>query len=93
MKREVEAMTNEELRIKAAELIWHDELSDITEETMENILANPVYAGIGPYPAIVDEETWVAAVVQFISEVGAEKYVRLLLSALRSSFAEEPGNE
>ena len=58
-----------------------------TEEQLERILANPIYAGVGPYPPLIDEETWIASGIQLISEIGADKYLRVLLDVLRESWA------
>jgi hypothetical protein len=56
-----------------------------TEEVLE-ILANPVYAGCGPFPAIIDDATWIAAASQVVSEIGLDAFLRALLQALRKTF-------
>ena len=47
------------------------------------IWANPAYAGYGPFPAIVDDDTWVAAAVNGCSKVGAEKFLSVLQQNLQ----------
>ena len=59
----------------------------LTQEQLERILANPIYTGVGHYPPLVDEETWIASGIQLISEIGADKYLRTLLAVLRESWA------
>lgn len=46
---------------------------------------NPVYAGLGPYPAIIDDETWVRAAAKAMREDGAEQWLVNMLAALRAS--------
>jgi len=28
-------------------------------ETIEKIICNPIYTGIGPYPAVITDEQWI----------------------------------
>ena len=56
-----------------------------TPEETRGILCNPIYAGVPPYPAIVEEETWVHAAAQAIHEQGAEQFLVNLLFMLRLS--------
>ena len=42
-----------------------------TERDVQLMISNPVYAGIGIYPAIVPEERWIAAAMRAIKEKGA----------------------
>ena len=39
------------------------------------IICNPVYAGIPPFPAIVDDKTWIAAGVKMVENVGLRQYL------------------
>lgn len=57
-----------------------------TEDDVADVLANPVYAGIGPYAAIVDERTWVRAVARIVKENGAEETLLRMLLLLREAF-------
>jgi hypothetical protein len=52
------------------------------------MIANPVYAGLGPFPPLVDDEQWVRAAVKAIEEDGAEQFLVNLLFVLRATFGE-----
>jgi hypothetical protein len=62
---------------------------EFTEEQVKGILTNPVYAGIGPYPPMVDDAQWVRACKKLIDEEGAEQFLVNLLYVLRQSFQVE----
>lgn len=56
------------------------------EVTIGNVRAffcNPIYVGLGPFPRIVDDETWVRAAAKAIEEYGAEQWLVNLLATLR----------
>ena len=48
-------------------------------------LCNPMYAGFGPYPALVDDEEWVGAAVALIQRDGAEEFLVNMLHMLRET--------
>lgn len=58
---------------------------EFTADDVADMLSNPVYTGIGPYPQIIDEEKWIAVGAIRIADVGAEEYLRRMLRVLRSS--------
>jgi hypothetical protein len=58
-----------------------------TEADVREIVCNPVYAGITPYPPTVSDKTWVAAAVNNIQQEGAAQFLVNMLTALRSSMA------
>lgn len=66
--------------------------SDETNETnwtsakVLALLANPVYAGIGPFPQIVDDELWIKGICLQIDNLGSELVMRVLLDSLRQAF-------
>ena len=60
-----------------------------TEADVNKVVTNPVYAGIGPYPAIVPEDLWVEAVAKMIRDRGAEPVLRDILRNLREAFPRE----
>jgi hypothetical protein len=62
---------------------WKDD--DLNEEMVAGIICNPVYAGIPPFPAMVDEETWIAAGVTMVENAGLKQYLVNVLYQLRSS--------
>jgi hypothetical protein len=57
-----------------------------TTGDIEKILVNPIYAGMGPFPKIVDDETFLKATKKLIEEKGIDWYLAHMLKALRESF-------
>lgn len=57
-----------------------------TGDDVAKVITNPVYAGIGPYPAMVPEDQWVQAVAKLIKERGAAPVLRDMLKNLREAF-------
>ena len=54
---------------------------------VRGIMCNPIYAGVGPYPALVDDETWVSCAAKLIREEGgAEQFLVDMLHMLRASW-------
>jgi len=49
------------------------------------IICNPVCAGIPPFPAIVDDKTWIASGVQMVENVGLRQYLVDVLYELKQS--------
>jgi hypothetical protein len=49
------------------------------------ILCNPVYAGIPPFEAVVDEPTWIAAGVRMVGNIGLRQYLVNVLYQLKKS--------
>jgi len=64
-------------------------LTHMTPETMRSLVCNPVYAGIGPFPALVDDETWVRAAAQMIEKEGSEQFLVNMLYVLRQAIGTE----
>lgn len=56
------------------------------EEDVRGVLCNPIAAGIPPFPAVVDDEKWVAAAKKMIAEEGAEQFLVNLLYLLRRTY-------
>jgi hypothetical protein len=61
------------------------DFSNITEAEIRGIIANPIYAGLGPYPATITDEQWVMAAVKAIQEDGSEQFLVNMLFVLRES--------
>lgn len=61
-----------------------------TVNDVRAILHNPIYAGLGPFPAIVDERTWVGAQKQLIREDGLETVLRQMRAKLLETFGAVP---
>jgi len=67
----------------------NDQTGDITPAEIRGMVCNPVYAGFGPFPAVMSDEQWVAAAAMAIQKEGAEQFLVNLLYVLRETFAEE----
>ena len=61
------------------------DVGEMTAEKMRSLMCNPIYAGVGPYPALVDDETWVRAAAQMIKKEGSEQFLVNMLYVLRQS--------
>jgi hypothetical protein len=61
-------------------------------ETLRGVLCNPIYAGVGKYPPIVNDEVWITAAEKLTQEMGVRQFLTRMLAALRSSFSEELGS-
>jgi hypothetical protein len=61
----------------------------ITEADVMATIANPIYAGLGRYPAIITDAQWVDAVAKLIEEKGAKPVLKQILENLRDAFPSE----
>ena len=61
----------------------------LSPEAVKGILVNPIYAGVGPYPRLVEDAAWVRACARLIEEEGPEQFLVNLLYVLRECFQEE----
>lgn len=57
-----------------------------TPEQIRGKICNPIYSGVGPFPPLMDEATWVKAAAWMIEEDGAEQFLVNMLYVLRKSF-------
>ena len=62
---------------------------EMTPEAIKGLLLNPIYAGVGPYPSLVEDNQWVHACKKMIEEDGAEQFLVNLLYVLRECFDDE----
>jgi hypothetical protein len=62
---------------------------EMTPEAVKGLLLNPIYAGVGPYPPLVEDNRWVHACKKMIEEEGAEQFLVNLLYVLRECFDDE----
>ena len=62
---------------------------EMTPEAVKGLLLNPIYAGVGPFPAIVEDNQWVHACEKMIEEDGAEQFLVNLLYVLRECFGDD----
>ncbi len=64
-----------------------------TEAAVRGTICNPIYAGVGPYPQMIEDEMWVRAAAKMIEQEGVEQFLVNMLHVLRQSFsAEAPGS-
>lgn len=62
------------------------QMGGITPAEVRGMISNPIYAGMGPFPALITDEEWVAAAVQAIKKEGAEQFLVNLLYVLRQTW-------
>ena len=55
------------------------------KSSVNGMICNPMYAGVGNFPQIVDDEAWITAASQFITEEGSEQFLVNLLYLLRET--------
>jgi hypothetical protein len=63
--------------------------SDWTATDVQRVLANPFYCVAGGPGAMISEEEWIKAGAQLISEIGAERYLRLVLENVKAVYGGE----
>ena len=64
-------------------------MHELSPEAVKGILVNPIYAGVGPFPRLVEDAAWVRACAKLIEEEGADQFLVNLLFVLRECFREE----
>ena len=69
-----------------ATFVSNDAVGEMTPDKIRGIACNPVYAGVGLYPAIITEERWIRTAAKMIDEEGAEQFLVNLLHILRQTF-------
>jgi len=57
---------------------------------IRNIMHNPVYVGLGPYPAMIDEATWIAVQERAIGEDGAGPVLVQIRRTLEETLGRAP---
>jgi len=57
-----------------------------TEEEARGLICNPIYAGLGPFPGILNDEEWVKSAAKAIANDGIEQFLVNLLHLLRQTF-------
>jgi len=57
-----------------------------TPDDVRKMLTNPVYTGVGPYPAVIEEETWLKCNVRLIEETGTRDVVESILARFQEVF-------
>jgi hypothetical protein len=64
-------------------------LHAMTAEAIKGMVINPIYAGVGPFPRMVEDEAWVRGCERVIEEEGPEQFLVNLLYVLRETFDEK----
>ena len=68
-------------------------VDELSPEAVRGILVNPIYAGVGPFPRLVQDDAWVRACVRMIEEEGAEQVLVNLLYVLRECLGDGSADE
>jgi hypothetical protein len=55
-------------------------------ESIVAIVANPIYAGVPPYPAIVKEDLWIKAFCKSAENYGLPLMLKIMLDSLRQTY-------
>lgn len=69
---------------------------EMTPEILRGLVCNPICTGMGPFPALIDDETWVHAASRAIEDDGAEQFLVNMLYVLRQALGSgmpESGDE
>ena len=64
-------------------------LEELPPEAVRGILVNPIYAGVGPFPRLIEDAAWVRDCARLIEEEGPEQFLVNLLYVLRECFPED----
>ena len=68
-------------------------LDELSPEAVRGILVNPIYAGVGPFPRLVQDDAWVRGCARMIEEEGAEQVLVNLLYVLRECLGDGSTDE
>jgi hypothetical protein len=68
-------------------------LDGLSPEAIRGIVVNPIYAGVGPFPRLVQDDAWIRACARMIEEEGAEQVLVNLLYVLRECFGDGSAGE
>ena len=90
------------LRLRASRPIrypeWHDKHrpGGAARVPFSSLLAppvNPIYAGVGPFPRLVQDDAWVRGCARMIEEEGSEQVLVNLLYVLRECLGDGSSEE
>jgi hypothetical protein len=57
-----------------------------TAEDVKGMAMNPVYAGVAPYPKMIEDERWIAVVRRIVEDDGPDQFLVNLLYLLRRTY-------
>ena len=66
---------------------------ELSPEAVKGILVNPIYAGLGPFPRLVQDDAWIRGCARMIKEEGAEQVLVNLLYVLRECLGDGSRDE
>jgi len=56
-----------------------------TEEKVMDVITNPIYTGVPPFPRLVSDDDWIESNLRLMDEYGKKKVLRSMLKILRES--------
>lgn len=59
---------------------------EFNEFQVKGIICNPIYAGFGPYPAVINDEQWIAVALDAIEKEGPAQFLVNMLYVLRQTY-------
>jgi hypothetical protein len=68
-------------------------MRELSPEAIRGILVNPIYAGVGPFPPLVEDAACVRACAKLIEEEGSEQFLVNLLFVLRECLPKTTGQD
>ena len=68
-------------------------VQELPPEAVKGILVNPIYAGVGPFPRLVEDAAWVRACAKLIQKEGAQQFLVNLLYVLKECLQEESAGQ
>ena len=68
-------------------------VDELSPEAVRGILVNPIYAGVGPFPRLVQDDAWVRGCARMVEEEGAEQVLVNLLYVLRECLGDGSTDE
>jgi hypothetical protein len=74
------------LPTRTAELAAGGDGALTSPEAIRGLICNPIYTGLGPFPRMVPDETWIKGAAKLIREEGPEQFLVNMLHVLRRSF-------
>lgn len=67
-------------------LFGDDDFGEISAGKVFATIVNPIYAGVPPYPPIIDEDKWIETQCKMVERYGAKLVFRAQLDALRAIY-------
>ncbi len=61
-----------------------------TERQVREILHNPIYVGMGPFPPLIDEATWIACQEQLFRTEGVQPALKHMRQVLTTTLGMTP---